>query len=115
MTKLIPTYDIETLSGQTTPDIFFVDHLFSHKNKLTSIPYLSNYFGVGICVSGSATLHANLETYAIEKDCVITLSPFIVKQWIKSFKDYRLIAVFFTKAFFVAHNSNKDGISSYHP
>jgi AraC-like DNA-binding protein len=115
MLKSIPTYDIDKLSGQTAPrpDIFFVDDQFSHKNKLKSIPYRSNYFGAGICVNGKATLSADLETYSIEKDNAITLSPQVVKQWINSSADYQLIAVFFTKEFFIENNSNKDYLDSF--
>lgn len=116
MGKSIPTYNIENLSGQTTagPDIFFVDQLFNHKNtKRSSAPYRSNYFGVGICVNGTAILNANLVTYEIEKNSVVTLSPQVVKQWINSSGDYQLVAVFFTKEFFIENNSNKDYLDSF--
>ncbi len=115
MEKSIPTYDIEKLSSQkaTSPDVFFVDHLFNSKNESVNIPYRSNYFGAGICINGESTLRANLETYRIEKDCVITLSPQIVKQWVNHSTDYQLIAVFFTKEFFIENNSNKDYLDSF--
>jgi AraC family transcriptional regulator, transcriptional activator of pobA len=108
MERSIPTYDINNLSGDQAknPDVFFADHQINFKNSPLNIPYRSNYFGIGICLAGHAVLKANLETYTIEQNAVITMSPQIVKQWVSRSNDYQTVAVFFTKEFLIQKNIN---------
>lgn len=107
--QIIPTYNIETLSGNTAvnPSIFFAGHPVNSQQLTINIPYRSNYYGIGICTSGEAVLKANLETYAIRAGSVISMSPQVIKQWVSFSNDYASIAIFFTKDFFVLNNSNK--------
>ena len=53
--------------------------------------------------SGRATLKANLETYEIKLNIIISMSPQIVKQWLAMSDDYKTFSVFFTKEFFVSN------------
>lgn len=115
MKNNIPTYNIETLSGQTakSPDIFFADHQINNQNLSFNIPYRSSYFGIGICIDGEATLKANLEQYRIENNCIIAMSPQIIKQWIKRSEKYKTKAVFFTKEFLIQNNTDKNYLDSF--
>jgi AraC family transcriptional regulator, transcriptional activator of pobA len=112
---VIPTYHINRLTGQpdTNSDVFFADDQLNFKNSPLKIPYRSDYFGIGFCQNGSATLKANLETYEVTQDCIVTMSPQIVKQWVERSSDYQTIAVFFTKEFFIQNNSDKNYIDSF--
>jgi AraC family transcriptional regulator, transcriptional activator of pobA len=114
MYKNIPTFNIKSLSGQSTenPEVFFADH--SNSNNLTlNIPYRSNYFGIGVCEDGDAVLKANLETYKIEKSSIITMSPEIIKEWIHFTADYKVSAVFFTKEFFIKNSIDKNFLDRF--
>jgi AraC family transcriptional activator of pobA len=103
MEKNIPTYNINTLSGQneTSPDVFFIDRKFNFENSPLNIPYRSSYFGVGLCLGGEASLKANLETHSVEQNSIVTMSPQIVKQWVSRSEDFQMTAIFFTKEFLI--------------
>jgi AraC family transcriptional activator of pobA len=115
MEKNIPTYNINTLSGQneTSPDVFFIDQQFSFENSPLDVPYRSNYFGVGICLRGKARLKANLETYSVEQNSIVAMSPQIVKQWVSRSDDYQMIAVFFTKEFLIQNVANTNFLDNF--
>lgn len=115
MKKTIPTYDITNLSGETVTgiDIFFTEHRISNPGLSINVPYRSNYYGVGLCVAGKATLKANLETYTVEKNCIVSMSPPVIKQWMNMSADYKTLAVFFTRDFFLKQNSNRNYPESF--
>jgi AraC family transcriptional activator of pobA len=115
MEKTIPTYNINTLSGQneTSPDVFFVDQQFNSENSSMNIPYRTNYFGVGLCLGGEATLKANLETYSVEQNSIVTMSPQIVKQWVSRSDDYQMMAVFFTKEFLIQNIASTNFLDNF--
>jgi AraC family transcriptional activator of pobA len=115
MEKNIPTYNINTLSGQneTSLDIFFIEQQFNFKNSPLHIPYRSNYFGLGLCLRGEATLKANLETYSVEQNSIVTMSPQIVKQWVSRSDDYQMISVFFTKEFLIQNIANTNFLDNF--
>jgi AraC-like DNA-binding protein len=103
----IPTYSIDNLAkleGEA-PDVFLLNQKAQHPKSSVNIPFRSNYFGVGICISGKAELKANLETYTVEPNCLITMSPHIIKQWTFMSDDFETYAIFFTKDFIIAHNN----------
>lgn len=104
----IPVFYLEKLSGKTgSPDVFFNDHQISNSELMINKPYRSNYYGLGICVAGKATLKTNLDSFEIEKNCIIAISPPIIKQWVKMSANYKTFAVFFTRDFWVKNNANK--------
>lgn len=115
MKETIPIYNINNLSGQspTNPAIFFTQHQISNPVSSINIPYRSNYYGIGLCTKGKATLKANLETYPVEKNCIITMSPPVIKQWVHLAADYETMAVFFTKDFFIKKNPNKNYLDTF--
>jgi AraC-like DNA-binding protein len=115
MDKKIPTFDINRIAGKTDVefDVFFVQDQINFKNSPLNLPYRSNYFGIGMCVNGEATLRANLETYFLEKNAVVTLSPHIIKEWVHRTADYETIAVFFTKDFFIQNHAEKNYLDSF--
>lgn len=96
MNTKIPIYNITRIAGQeaTSTDVFSIDSEFNIENSPLNIPYRSNYFGVGICTNGSATLKANLETYVVEQNSIVAMSPHIVKQWVSRSEDFQMAAVF---------------------
>ncbi len=117
--KNIPVYSLVSLSGNTgIPDVSFKEHQISNPDLLINIPYRSNYFGIGICVAGETTLQANLETFTVEKNCVIAMSPPVIKQWGKMSEDYKTYTVLFTKDLFVRNNGGNiflDGFAFFEP
>ena len=83
MINKIPTYRIDNLSKNTDgkQNIIFSDHTEGMPKLPIDIPYRSNYFGLSICIKGNAKLKANLDTFTIENNCIVTMSPQVVKQW----------------------------------
>ncbi len=115
MQKSVSIISLNELSrhNETSPDVFFADSQANNKNIRLKIPYRSDYFGIGICLSGTIALKANLESYLVEQNCVVTMSPQIVKQWLNRSVDYQTIAVFFTKEFFINNVSNQNYLDSF--
>jgi AraC-like DNA-binding protein len=115
MKKTIPTYNINKLSGQneTSPDVFFIDRQFNFENTPLHIPYRSSYFGVGICLGGKASLKANLETYSVEQNSIVTMSPQIAKQWVSRSEDFQMTAGFFTKEFLIQNIGNTNFLDNF--
>jgi AraC family transcriptional regulator, transcriptional activator of pobA len=111
----IRTIQIDTISGDSnpTPKIFFADDKKNFQTNKVLNPYRSNYYGIGLCQTGKATLKANLETYNIKKDSLITLSPQIVKQWMMRSNDYQTLAIFFTKEFLIQNSVDKNILESF--
>lgn len=106
MQHSIPTYQLNILSNdEGTPDVFMLNQKAETPISTVSIPYRTNYFGVGICISGKAELKADLETYAVEPGCMITMSPQIIKQWHYMSEDFETLTVFFTKSFITTRNN----------
>lgn len=114
MTNKIPTYRINNLSSiaEKKQDILFSDHTEGMPKLPIEIPYRSEYYGFSICVKGTAILKANLDTFTIEKNCIITMSPQVVKQWLHISTDYETLTVFFTKDFLI--NTNIDTFPFFH-
>ena len=110
----IPIYNIDQLAGVDTQQlgIYYTETQFNNPNSSIHIPYRSNYFGIGICVKGKATLKANLETYSVEQNCLVTMSPHVIKQWVAFSPMYKTIAVFFTKEFLYSNKNMKAIIAS---
>lgn len=109
MRKNIPTYNIQQIAGAAAGEVevFFTEHQINQPNLVINIPYRSNYYGVGICLGGSASLRANLETYKIREHALITMSPTVIKQWLHRSVDFETLTVFFTKEFLLATSSGK--------
>ncbi|AYQ33595.1 AraC family transcriptional regulator [Runella sp. SP2] len=102
MKEIIPTYQLEEINdqNQSLNDAFFTDEkLFALANKLNK-PYRSNYYGLGICVSGTATLVSNLDHYLVQPNSIVAMSPQVIKQWKNVSEDFETLTLFFTKAFF---------------
>ena len=71
-----------------------------------NIPYRRDYYFVSICLKGSATIKSNLETYQINENSLITLSPQIVKEWKFRTNSYQKLTVLFTKDFLLKNSNN---------
>ena len=110
MKSIIPTYHLEQINDQnpSLKEVFYNDEkLFALRNMLQN-PYRSNYYGLGLCISGSATLIGNLDNYVVEPNTIVAMSPQVIKQWKNISEDFKTLTIFFTKAFFtkiVAHQN----------
>lgn len=106
MNKNIPIYQLNVLSEQEVEflDFFFLNHKVAFPTVRIDIPYRRNFYAVGICIRGSAELKANLETYTITPNCVVTKPPYIISQWTYRSDDFETLTIFFTKDFITAHN-----------
>jgi len=105
--KNIQTYHLTNFSrheGETL-DIFFLDQKLEKSPAPIDIPYRSDYYKIGICLQGRAELKANLKTYAIEPDCMIAISPHIIKQWTFMSDDFQFLTLFFTNDFITTNNN----------
>ncbi|KOY86161.1 hypothetical protein AD998_08370 [bacterium 336/3] len=104
----IPTYHIEEVNqGVVSTEVFFTDKKLSFLKSRLNTPYRSNYFGLAICTSGQASLYANLESYEVQKNSIIAMSPLVIKQWLNVSDDFETMTVFFTKDFLIKHFSNQ--------
>lgn len=110
----IPIYNIDQLAGADKQQVgvYYTETQFNNPNSSIHIPYRSNYYGIGICIKGKATLKANLEAYAVEQNCLVTMSPHVIKQWVAFSPMYKTIAVFFTRDFFYESKNRKTILES---
>jgi AraC-like DNA-binding protein len=110
MANPIPTYNLQQLSDRhetVLADVFFTDKKLDALNNKLNKPYRSNYYGLAVCLSGKATLLANLEQYEIIPNTVIAMSPQVIKQWKAVSPDFETMTVFFTQQFLAQHFSNQ--------
>lgn len=115
MKKIIPTYHLEQINDQNSSlnDVFYTDEkLFALKNILNK-PYRSNYYGLGLCISGNANLVGNLDNYFVEPSALITMSPQVIKQWKNVSEDFNTLTIFFTKAFFTKIFANQNYLEQF--
>lgn len=99
MIKNIPTYQLNILSNPDGDalDIFFLNQKIEIPAAPINIPYRANYYKIGICLRGRAELKANLETYIMEPNCLVTMSPHIIKQWTFMSDDFESLSIFLPK------------------
>lgn len=111
----IPTYHLEEINdqNQALKSVFFTDEKLSALSNILNKPYRSNYFGLGLCVSGSATLICNLDSYNIQANTVITMSPQVIKQWKNVSEDFETLSIFFTKVFFTKIFANQSYLEQF--
>ena len=81
MTPVIPVYQLDTLTehAQTSAAVFFLGPNSALPHLPINLPYRSDYYKIGICLRGSARLQVNLETYDLGPDCLMVLSPYVIK------------------------------------
>jgi AraC family transcriptional regulator, transcriptional activator of pobA len=114
MDKKIPVFNVENFSNPTTkntPNFYFSDGTVN--SIPLNVPYRSNYFFVSICLGGNAQLNANLDTHALKKGSLITLSPQVLKQWDNRSDDYNKITILFTKEFLSTSNLNTHVLENF--
>lgn len=106
MSKNIPVYKLNILTkhAEDTLNVFFLNQKAERPTVPINIPYRANYYKIGICLQGRAELKANLETYTVEPDCIVTMSPHIIKQWTFMSDDFESLSIFFTKEFITTSN-----------
>lgn len=115
MNIFIPTYHLDEINDQTQSlkEVYFTDEKLSALSTLLNKPYRSNYYGLGLCVSGSATLLCNLDSYNVQPNSIITMSPQVIKQWKNVSNDFETLSVFFTKTFFTNVFSNLNYLEQF--
>ncbi|UOR06802.1 helix-turn-helix domain-containing protein [Hymenobacter aerilatus] len=107
MTTPIPTYSLQYFSAppDNTADVFFLDAHTHTAGPPLNVPYRGNYYKIGICLRGTLELKANLETYTIEPNCLMLITPHVIKEWTQLSDDHDSLSVFFTKEFITSHNN----------
>jgi len=106
MPNLIPTYRLQSFSrpDEEPADVFFLDEHTHTAGPPLGVPYRGNYYKIGICLRGTAKLKANLETYYIEPDSLMLITPHIIKEWTSFSSDHDSLSVFFTPEFITTRN-----------
>jgi AraC family transcriptional activator of pobA len=94
----IPTFPLSILSqpGAAASELLLVNQPIEATTTAIQAPYRSTYYGVGICLAGTAELRSNLETYAVAAGWMVTMSPHTIKQWLHRSADFTTLSVFFT-------------------
>lgn len=112
----IPTYHLDEINDQkqSLKDVFFTDAKLSVLTNILNKPYRSNYYGLGLCVSGNANLVCNLDSYNVESNSIITMSPQVIKQWKNVSDDFETLSIFFTKTFFTKIFANQSYLEQFH-
>ncbi len=101
MNPPIPTYQLSSLTepGESPAGVFFLGRESERPRVAIDVPYRSAYYKFGICLRGRAEVRVDLETYCVEPDCVVLLSPHVIKQWVYTSGDFEMISLFFTGEF----------------
>lgn len=115
MKPVIPTYNLEQINEThfSQKDVFFTDARLHTLKSILNKPYRSNYYGLGLCISGTATLISDLESNPVKPNSIITMSPQVVKQWGNISSDFETLSIFFTKGFFTKIFSNQNYVEQF--
>ena len=107
MTVSIPTYPLQSVSGlvDDAAEVFFLDEHTHTGGPPRHVPYRGDYYKIGLSLRGELALKANLETYAIGPNCLMLITPHVLKEWTYFSADHASLAVFFTRAFITRHNT----------
>ncbi|SMC97247.1 AraC family transcriptional regulator [Pedobacter africanus] len=74
---------------------------FSSAVELNGVPHRASYFGIALCLEGSAKLVADLEDYRLLPGSLIVMPPETIRTWKLVSADYKEETLFFTAAFFL--------------
>jgi len=107
MNSPIPTYSLRYFSSPTDnmAEVFFLDEHTHTDGPPLNAPYRGNYYKIGICLRGTLGLKANLETYTIGPNCLMLITPHVIKEWTAMSDDHDSLSIFFTKEFITSHNT----------
>lgn len=114
MSTHIPTYQLGQLTTNDEQGIFFLGQKPGLPKIAIDQPYRSNFYKLGVCVKGQATVNINLDTYQIVPGNLLILAPHVIKQWTYMSPDYKLADIFFTRDFITTNNHlNPDKFSFF--
>lgn len=106
MHHAIPTYPLRYFSGyDDTAGVFLLDEHTHTDGPPLHLPYRGNYYKIGLCLRGTMVLKANLETYTIAPNCLMLITPHVIKEWTAMSDDHDSLSVFFTKEFLTTRNT----------
>jgi len=106
MTAAVPVFQLAALTEPAAPAaVFFLGPNSAPAHLPINLPYRSDYYKIGLCLSGSARLQVNLETYDIGPNSLMLLSPYVIKQWPFMSADLDALSIFFTREFVTANSS----------
>lgn len=110
----IPTYQLGQLTTNDEQGVFFLGQKPEGPRIAIDQPYRSNFYKLGVCVTGSAVVNINLDTYQITPGQLLILAPHVIKQWTYMSPDYKLADIFFTRDFITTNNHlNPDKFSFF--
>ncbi|RFM31059.1 AraC family transcriptional regulator [Chitinophaga silvisoli] len=114
MSTHIPTYQLGQLTTNDEQGIFFLGQKPGLPKIAIDQPYRSNFYKLGVCVKGHATVNINLDTYQVLPGNLLILAPHVIKQWTYMSPDYKLADIFFTRDFITTNNHlNPDKFSFF--
>lgn len=114
MSNHIPTYQLGQLTTNDAQGVFFLGQHPGMPKIAIDQPYRSNFYKLGVCVSGHAEVMINLDTYKVVPGDLIILAPHVIKQWKYMSPDYVLADIFFTRDFITTNNHvNPDKFSFF--
>jgi AraC family transcriptional activator of pobA len=104
MSATVPIYQLNALAEteEKPAAVFFLGPNSTAPHLPINLPYRSDYYKIGIVLSGSARLQVNLETYDLGPNSLMVLSPYVIKQWPFLSDDCDSLSIFFTKEFISA-------------
>jgi AraC family transcriptional activator of pobA len=111
MTQRVPTYALKVLaqalpeSRSTSLDVFMLDQRVEGLESTFGVPYRSNYYGIGICLQGSAEIAIDLEDCVLRPRSVLAMPPQAIKRWRSMTPDFEHVAIFFTKSYITERNT----------
>lgn len=105
MAERVPTCPLDVVA-QAVPrldaaplDVFMLGQRVEGLQATFGTPYRSQYYGVGICLHGTARITADLHSHEIRPRTVLAMPPQTIKRWQYMSDDFEHIAIFFTQAY----------------
>jgi AraC family transcriptional regulator, transcriptional activator of pobA len=109
-----PVLSIKTITdaAHAAPAPYYVPDA-SILNVPLEKPYRTTYYGIGLCVAGSAVLMAGLRDHPIRAGSLITMSPTVIKQWKNRSPDYDSVSVFFQADFLLNNPADQPVLDNF--
>ena len=110
----IPTLLItDFVDSQSNPNYLIVENGDGLRTFRSDLPFRKDYYALGVCFRGEATLGVNLRTYHVRPGAIVVGTPEVITQWHYISLDHLSIGLLFKKDYLLANCADPNLLDSF--